>query len=319
MSSDIWVLGDYRIGNTNQAIALAKSIGLDYEVKNIEYNIFAKLPNFILQHYPIHINNITLQPLLYQQPPKIMISSGRRTAALALYLKKKLGNIPKIIQIMKPNISFTKFDLVIIPKHDKISYDGNNIVNITGALTRLDTNKSLQDLKQNYPNIKTCIAVIVGGDSKNYKFTRNSCIKFVSILTKIASKHSIPMWISFSRRTPEFMKKIIRDSFRLPHMIYDPKDGGVNPYLSMLTCADYIIATGDSISMCSEAACSAKPFYIFLPNDFTSKKHRYFIKELMQLGIARTCDESLSYLEKYQYKPLCEIDRVAKIIQTKLL
>lgn len=319
MSSDIWVLADYRLGNTNQSIALAKSIELGYEVKNIEYNIMGRLPNFILQNYPVHIDRQVLQSLIIEQPPRFIISSGRRTAALAVYLKKKLGNIPKIIQIMKPCISYTKLDLVLIPKHDKILSSSDNIVGISGALTRLGTKKDAQDLKENYPNLKGFIAVIIGGDSKNYKFTKNSCTTLTSTLTKIASNHSIPLWISFSRRTPDFMKKIIRSNFLPPHMIYDPKDGGVNPYLTMLTCANYIIATGDSISMCSEAAYSGKPFYIFLPSDFTSKKHKSFIKELTQLGIARTFDESLNYLEEYSYKPLREIDRVVKIIQTRLL
>jgi mitochondrial fission protein ELM1 len=319
MSSDIWVLADYRLGNTNQAIALTKAIGLNYELKNIEYNILGKLPNFFLQTYPIHVDRNILQSLTLDQPPKIILSSGRRTAVLAIYLKRKLGNIPKIIQIMKPGISYSEFDLVILPKHDKAPRELDNIVRISGALSSLNIEKGVVDLKKNYPDIKEFIAVIIGGDSKNYKFTNDSCAVFASILTNIASNHSIPLWISFSRRTPDFMKKIIRDNFQSPHMIYDPQDGGVNPYLSMLTCADYIIATGDSISMCSEAAYSGKPFYIFSPNDFASEKHKSFIEELMKLGISRKFDESLSYLEKYQYKPLREIEKIIKMIHSKLL
>ena len=51
----VWVLVDKRVGNANQAIELAQTIGKKYEIKKIEYNSFGSLPNYFLNIFPIHI------------------------------------------------------------------------------------------------------------------------------------------------------------------------------------------------------------------------------------------------------------------------
>ena len=86
----IWVLIDNRIGNANQALALAAKLNVSYQVKNFQYNSFAILPNFLLGLWPIHVKRSVLDELKSQDAPDIIISSGRRTAPLAIYLKKNI-------------------------------------------------------------------------------------------------------------------------------------------------------------------------------------------------------------------------------------
>ena len=57
-----------------------------------------------------------------QDAPDIIMFSGRRTAPLAIYLKKIFKNQTKIIQIMRPNLSPKEFDLIILPQHDNYRY-----------------------------------------------------------------------------------------------------------------------------------------------------------------------------------------------------
>jgi mitochondrial fission protein ELM1 len=159
---------------------------------------------------------------------------------------------------------------------------------------------------------------MVGGNTKNYEFSNNDAILLSSLLSKISSNHSLPVFISFSRRTSWQVKQIIRANFTSPNIIYDPEEEKFNPYFCMLGCADYIISTADSISMCSEAASSGKPLYIFLPDDFKSKKHRAFIQQLINLGIARKLDSSISLLEDYPYKPLYEVEKISEIIKSNI-
>ena len=84
----IWVLIDNRTGNANQALALASKIGFEYQVKKVRYNILVMLPNFLLGLWPIHVKKSLLDSLKNEDAPDIIISSGRRTASLAVYLKK---------------------------------------------------------------------------------------------------------------------------------------------------------------------------------------------------------------------------------------
>jgi mitochondrial fission protein ELM1 len=319
--AQIWVLVDNRVGTANQAIELAEEIGKKFEIKKIEYNYLGKLPSYFLSIFPVHVKKSILLRLQKQQPPEIIISAGRRTAALALYLKKtvKTNKTVKIIQIMRPNINPREFDLVVLPQHDNFNYTLPNIVRILGALTNV-RNKIEQyeeTFVSKYPGTRGFIAVIIGGSVKGYKLTLENIKPLVQALSNLSENHSLPLFITFSRRTPKNVKAYFEEKFLLPHIIYDPLDGHYNPYPALLGKAEYIIATTDSISMCSEAASTGKPVYVFSPENFTLKKHNFFIQQLVDLGLIRRLDLQAGTLEKYNYKPLAEITKVKEIIVNK--
>jgi len=359
----IYVLVDDRTGNTHQAIALAEKLAEKYTLIKLEYNCLAKLPNFLLKYYPIHIKSELLQDIIIRPLPDMIITAGRRTAVLAFYLKKKFKNI-KLIQIMQPSLPFEAFNAVILPYHDlalkrhcealdvipakagiqkkilerldsrfrgnDIGGDGNdiengrddpeykNIIPINGAINNVTDKFTVAnlELQKHYPKLKQFIAVIIGGNNKKFNFNEDKATLFSSLLKTIYTNQKIPFFISFSRRTPIEVKSIIKNNMPASTIIYDPiVDAGFNPYIAMLAKAKYIISTADSISMCSEAASSGKPLYIFCPTNFNSSKHKAFIKKLVEQKIARIFDESVTMLEEYNYKPLNEAERVAEIIR----
>ncbi|WP_121542902.1 mitochondrial fission ELM1 family protein [Candidatus Rickettsia colombianensi] len=338
----IHVLADDRTGNTHQAIALAEKLTEEYTAIKLEYNCLAKLPNFLLKYYPIHIKSELLQDIMAKPLPDMIITAGRRTAVLAFYLKKKFKDI-KLIQIMQPSLPYDAFDAVILPYHDlsnsqnvipwldhgiqkKIKEDwitrsshGMTIIPINGAINNITDQFAAAnlELQKHYPNLKQFIAVIIGGNNKKFNFNEDEAVLFSSLLNKIYTNQQIPFLISFSRRTPQTVKSIIKNNMPSPTIIYDPnEDAGYNPYIAMLAKAKYIISTADSISMCSEAASSGKPLYIFCPPNFNSSKHKIFIKQLVEQKIARIFDKSVIALEEYSYKPLNEAERVAEIIKS---
>ena len=57
--------------------------------------------------------------------------------------------------------------------------------------------------------------------------------------------------------------EIFKNKFPEPHMIYDTDGNLPNPYPGIIGEGEYIITTADSISMCSEAASTGKPIYVF--------------------------------------------------------
>jgi hypothetical protein len=320
MNKAIWVLTDDKTGNNNQAIALAEELGLGYEIKKLSYNLLGKLPNLFFRVKPLHVNRKLLESLLLLPPPEIIITSGRKTAAVAVYLKKKYQDKIKIIQIMRPSLNPDLFDLIILPQHDTFNYVSSRVVRIIGALgnikTKLQNGKRLID--QHYPEAKDFIAVFLGGSTKGYSFKAEIAQHLADTLEQVSNNHCMHLFISFSRRTPEAVKKIIRERFSKLHIIYDPSGDGVNPYFGMLSEAKKIIVTSDSISMCSEIASTGKPFYIFCPDEFKLKKHRFFIQQLIDLGVAKKLDLSSSLLKDYSYEPLCEVTKVANIIKDRI-
>lgn len=316
----IWVLVDDRVGTANQAIDLAEELGVGFEIQRIEYNFFVNLPNFLLSLFPIYIKKAILTQLKQKKLPDLIISSGRRPAALALYLKKLSEGKTKVIQIMRPNLKPQDFEMIILPQHDSFNYALPNVVRILGALTNVNRKivKTLDEFKNKYPEVDKFIAVIIGGSTKNYTLTLDAAKQLESILATVANNHSLPLFISFSRRTPNNVKKYFREKFIWPHIIYDPADQGFNPYPAMLDQAEYVVATTDSISICSEVVGTGKPVYVFCPDDFKLKKHNFFVQQLVDLGIVKRLDSTASYLDKYDYDPLSEVKKVADIIKNKI-
>lgn len=326
MSMSTWILNDGRASNYNQAIALAEIIDADYVVKDVIFNhTLCKLPNIVLQLIsPLHINKDYLRELCntQSQPPKVIISAGRRTSLLAIYLKKQFNYIPNIIQIMNPDISFKHFDIVIMPQHDNIHQIAHNIVRITGALNNIPKRIEHLDRKLHYANqtIDKFIAVIIGGDTKNYTFSHKATEELTVMLQGLTNRHNLPLFFSFSRRTSKLMKENIRKNFPFPNIIYDPleSDTAINPYIYMIANAEFIICTSDSISMCSEIASSGKPIYIYIPEDFALKKHTFFIGQLLDIGIARRLDARTNLLEIYSYEPLDEAKKIIGVIKSSI-
>lgn len=319
ISPKIWVLVDSRIGNANQALALASKLNKDYQIKTITYNQFAKFPNALLAFKPIHITRSILKNLVAEELPDIIISSGRRTAPLAVYLKKISKNKAKLVQIMRPNLNPKNFDLIILPQHDNYQNKLPNVVRILGALNNVQDrmNEAQMLLYNYYPDLKSFIAVLIGGSNKKAAFTAQNGKSLIDSLKILYEHHSLPLFITFSRRTPKQIKTMFKEEFLWPHIIYDPEENLPNPYPGIIGKADYIITTADSISMCSEAASTGNPIYVFCPDNFNLTKHKFFIQQLADLEIVRRLENNTNFLVKYNYEPLREVDKVAKEVRDR--
>lgn len=310
--SQIWVLTDDRTGNSIQAIALAQNLDMDFEIKHLEYNIFAKLPNFLLGHSWIYITNKTKEILKTEYPPKLIIAAGRRAAGIAAYLKKSYKDV-KLVQIMKPDIDPNLFDLIVLPQHDVFKDVNNNIIRTIGSIHNIPVRIAKYDTA---PPISSFIGVLIGGNTKEYQFNYADAIELARILENVIESSGIPVFITFSRRTPDVLKQLFTEKFPFPNIIYDPTISKEdNPYLSILKNAKFLILTCDSVSMCSEAASTGHPLYIYSPERFTSRKHKYFTQQLVDLGIARSIKVESPALQEYQYTPLSEVSKVAKAVK----
>ena len=195
-SKEIWVLTDFRTGNAVQAIALAEALNMSYVIKNVEYNILARLPNILLGVNCAHLKHYSKKQLVTNTPPKLIISSGRRTALVAAYLKRKYPGV-KLVQIMKPNINVNIFDLLVLPQHDtfSISPDSNcHVIRTIGALNNIAdrTEKYNDELLNKFPSMRSFIGVLIGGDTKDYKFSLKRDLQlFLLPLTKFSSPSNI--------------------------------------------------------------------------------------------------------------------------------
>ena len=310
---NILVLTDGSEGMLSQAIGLANQISS--KVKTIQTKILFPWKNIqpgILPIYPwIFKNNLDIEP-----NPDIVISCGRKSVYLSIYLKKKFKDTITI-HIQNPKIKFKNFNYIIAPKHDNIS--GDNIINSIGALHKF--NQSIFDKVLNTDfNIskKNLISVILGGDNRHYNFSLNEVNKLITKIIEIReSNPKLNLLIIYSRRTNNQTKELIKSKLFNDVTIWD--NNHKNPYTFLLKYSECFIVTSDSTSMISECAFTAKPIYVFhLPFKRISKRINKFHEQFSKLNITKNLN-GIKKLTSWTYKPLDESKRIASIIKKRII
>ena len=326
----IWILTDDRIGSNNQSIAIGNNIGGECIIKKVVYNKYIKIPNFIRQNSLIGIDKNKSDDLT-NDLPDVVICAGRRLSSVALNIKKQSNGKTFVINIMNPNLNFGKFDLIILPKHDntkdKILKKYKNVIETDGTLNLVnkerienETNKWFDTFKD-YK--KPIVSLIIGGDTKDYKFDSKQFGLMVKQLSEIINNLNGSLFITTSRRTSDNCLKEIKENLKCEYYLYDWKEDSKNnnvnnPYFAFLGISDFLIATGDSMSMVSECCSTGKPTYIYMPENSIAKKHRRFCENLIKNGVAKEFNSSISSLEIYNYTPLNEVEKVVDIIKSKI-
>lgn len=122
--------------------------------------------------------------------------------------------------------------------------------------------------------------------------------------------------ISNSRRTPETALATLLDNLDgLSYFFFDWQEKEKSFYHALLAHADLFIVTGDSLSMCSEAAFTGKPVLVDLSINATEIYHRELVGKLIDYGAAKLLTDEY---ESWSYSPLDPTGDVAKIIKHKL-
>ena len=316
----IWVLADDRAGNNSQSLGVAEALGFETEIKQIRYTKWVKLPNCLRGASTIGIDKSSVERL--KPPfPDFAIAAGRRAAPVLRWLKKQSGGKTKIIQIMfAGNVGIKDFDLIVLPEHDGCKLIRPNILRVVGAPHRITPERLKSEREKWADAFKDLpvpkIALIVGGATKDKPFTpamaRDLAEKAVAFSKAVGGRSFL---VTTSRRTGAEQEKILRETLPDPKYFYGWGDTqNENPYFGFLACADYILVTGDSVSMCSEACAANAPVFIYAPQGSVGKKHALLHCQLYDGGYAQPLDGDANIKE---HKPLNAAQVVADEIKRR--
>ena len=312
----IWVLADDRAGNVNQLLGIVESLNHPYERKDIRYDRWVKLPNFLRGSTFVGITKES-QKQLSAPWPKIVLSAGRRSFPVALAIRRLSGGKTQVVQLMSPGkCGEKKCDLLILPVHDEYKGCAKNVMQVVGSPHRVSV-KKLSDEKKHwsaklkkYPSNR--VGLIVGGATKDKPFTVEMSERLVSDTLKLNPKSLL---ITTSRRTPKEVVAVLKEKLPEPKFFYTFGDKDENPYFGILSMSDMIVVTGDSMSMCTECCATGVPVYIFAPDEMIGKKHARFHQSLYHQGYARPLGKK-GVQPKGRLNPAPEI---AKRIQKEFL
>ena len=203
---------------------------------------------------------------------------------------------------------------MIIPKHDGVT--GKNVLLSDCAIHHITPKllkKNKADFNRRFSVLpKPIVGVLVGGSSKSHKFNQSNLTELISKLKDLHNKTGCSFAISPSRRTGEEFVKLIKNSLKkIPKYVWNQRSA--NPYLGILSSADTIIVTCESISMISEACATGKPVYLF---QYEGKSKR--IKKFHEMGYKRGYAKPLNdSLEKWTYKIPNDTKIIASQIKTR--
>ncbi|WP_404385595.1 mitochondrial fission ELM1 family protein [Caenispirillum salinarum] len=294
VAPSVWVLADDRAGNVNQALGVAEALGLPYEVKDIRYTRFAALPNIVRGASTLGLTADSIAGL--RAPwPEVVIGAGRRVAPVARWIKRMAGGRAFLVQIMRPAGltpgAVGEFNLIAVPRHDKVDDILPTVLRITGAPHRVTPERldreseHWRDRFDGYP--RPFIGALVGGATKNRPFTADMARDLAGKLRGLQTETGGTLLITTSRRTPAPVVEVLERELPPPTWLYKVGSAGENPYFGLLSLSDALVVTGDSVSMCSEACGTQGPVFIWAPPNFAAPKHERLHQELYRLGYAK--------------------------------
>lgn len=303
-----WIITEGMVGTENQCLAVAESLGLTPDIKRITL----RQPWKLLSPWLKFEQSYTFVPALTPPWPDLVIASGRKAIAAARYIKKQSAGKSFTVFLQDPKISPHHFDLVAVPQHDSLR--GENVIVTDGAPNRI-TPEKLEAAKSQFSSLffklpSPGVAVLIGGNSRTHQLTSDITEKLVNQLTAL----NAGLMITTSRRTEPQNQAFIEKALKNKENCYLWDGTGENPYFGMLSWADAIIVTSDSVSMLSDAASTGKPVYV-VDLKGNSIRFKRFHDHFKSLGITRPFTGTI---ENWQYSPVADAQKIANVIKRKL-
>jgi mitochondrial fission protein ELM1 len=157
------------------------------------------------------------------------------------------------------------------------------------------------------------VAVLLGGESRAFKFPPEAGMRFGNTLAKAALETGGSVLITPSRRTDPATLHAVADAVKaVPHIVWD--GSGENPYFAFLSLADAIIVTEDSVNMVTEATGTGTPVYVQALSGRSARLDRFHAL-MRERGATRPFE---GHVDPFDYTPVNDTEAVAAPIRKAL-
>jgi len=283
----VWVLADPRAGTAAQALGIAERLGVPFAVKRLVWTPLARLPN-LLPWGSLTGLAPEAREALAPPWPGLVIAAGRRAAPVALWLKRRAG--ARLVHVMRPAVAQSRFDLLVIPRHDRPE-PLPNVLAVIGAPHRLTeasiarASAALAPRVQHLP--RPYVALLVGGKVRGVGLAPPLARDLATRVAALALAAGGSVLATTSRRTGAAAEEALAEGLEaVPHLLHRFGSGDDNPYVGFLGLADAIVVTGDSVSMLAEACATDVPVFYWSPPGLAGKRHARFQASLAAAGYA---------------------------------
>ena len=307
VNRDVLILSDGKLGHLKQAKAFLSLLAQESpqvrsKIIEIKYkNKFGRILADIIAYFSgknclscswclSHLIDKKSWQELNQTYADIVISAGSFISPVNKLFSSYLG--AKAVTILRPNIPLRKFDLAIIPEHDRIQSE--KAVMIKGALFYSDNLQKKKKECEEFFNLSggKKVSFFLGGPiSEKVEFI-DSLKVFIPKLKEFSLKRDYKLLVSTSRRTPketeEYLKRELKSFKNLEALVIANQNNYDFVFEGFGGLADVVFVSSESISMVSEIASLQKPCVcVFLESE--DDKRKVFL---------RSMKEEISFLRK---------------------
>jgi mitochondrial fission protein ELM1 len=223
--------------------------------------------------------------------PDVVVSCGRKAAKAAIAVKRASGGRTLAVHIQNPLMALGEFDLVIPMRHDPVQ-EGPKVAPIDLALHDVTPEvlaTAAEAWRERFAGLpRPLTGVLLGGSTKRHAFTLEQGRALAERLKALRAEGGLA--ITPSRRTPDEVKAALREAFAGDDGVCLWDETGDNPYRGILALSDRLVATGDSVSMVSEAVATGRSVAVFDLGG--GQRHQRFIRNLVERKVVSLMDGS---------------------------
>jgi mitochondrial fission protein ELM1 len=223
--------------------------------------------------------------------PDLVISCGRKAGKAALAVKAASGGRTLAVHVQHPLANLDRFDLILPMRHDGAP-EAAHIVPMDLALHDVTPEllaASGEAWRERFAALPwPMTGVLLGGSRPRFSFTVEQARALTERLKALRAEGGLA--ITPSRRTPEAVKAVVWEAFAGDPGVFLWDERGDNPYRGILALSDRLVATGDSVSMVSEAVASGRPVAVFDLGG--GARHQRFVENLVEKGVVSRADGS---------------------------
>jgi uncharacterized protein len=253
--ADVWVLLGPHKGDNNQILALAEGLGMPFRTIELEYSRnFSYLPAVRRAASITHLTKESRAEIVPRWP-SLVLGIGQRSGPVARYIKKQSGGRSRVVRLGDPMAPPELFDLVITTTQYAVR-DAPNVVRLPVTITDAGTIKPdrfEERWLEAFAHPRRLL--VIGGKTSMWRFDQQVITDAVAVLKRRAQAEGGSIVAVTSPRTsPELVVTAQR--------VLGEKAVVAGPfprYGALLSAADEIHVTGDSVSMLSDAVISGKP------------------------------------------------------------
>jgi uncharacterized protein len=259
----IWVLQGLRTGDNTQAMDLALALNGHVIRKPLQFNPMHAVPNWMVGQRIFHVTAQS-RALLCAPWPDLVVATGRRTAPVSLWIKEQSGGRTKIVQLGRPRLPLSRFDLVLTTPQYGLAAERNvEMLSLPFVRPKIVAQAERIHFSEAWKHLpRPHILAVIGGGKFPLRMTSRDLAEYGKLLGNFARSQNGSVILLDSPRSPPEAVSIVAQELSVPHWV--PERGADSkPYQPALALCDLMVVTSDSVMMMSEMLLTGKPTQIF--------------------------------------------------------